>query len=83
MRKKNIVVKSTVKRKRWTLEISGSDWEARRTIVKAVAGLDGFEIINGANPFGEAERKQKKLKPGQEPIEKETLPQTSMMGLAL
>lgn len=62
-RKKNVVVKSTHKGKRWVLDISGNDREARKAIVKAILQLPakGIEILNGADPFGvEPEPRQSK-----------------------
>ncbi len=84
MRKKNVVVKSTHKGKRWVLEISGNDREARKAIVKAILQLPakGIEILNGADPFGaEPEPRQKKLKPEQE--SGQVLAAAQKMGLAL
>lgn len=57
-KRKSIIVTSTHSGKRWHLEISATDPEARKKIIRAIMALQskengGFLIQNGASPFGD------------------------------
>jgi hypothetical protein len=69
--RKSITVTSSQQKKRWTITVSGADKAAREWIINAVKMLaekDGFQILNGSDPFGNQEEEKANGEAAQEQV---------------